>query len=191
MKVKYIGAASALVLGMAICGAAAAQTATNDGSGSATATAVSVPGLNGNSLFSGNDNSNQDNDYSQANGNALLSGNTLDSNNTDLDDSYNDNSNQDNDYSDNSGQDNSTDVNLRVNLTEQVLSSNVSDISFNGPDNVGEDNRAITSGDLSFSGGAFQGWAGIQTANSNTGIASNNLAATAVSANANVNFGAP
>jgi hypothetical protein len=189
MKLKHLGAASALVLGLAICGAAAAQTATNTGAGDATATAVTVPGVNGNSVLSSNDNSNQGNDYSKANDNDLLSGNTLLSNNVRLRDSQNNNSNQGNDYSNNSAQNNSAEITAKVNLTEQTLSSNVSDVSFNGADSARRDNRSISTGALSYDGGAFQGWAGIQTASTNTGIASNNQAATAVSANANVNFG--
>jgi hypothetical protein len=190
MNLKLTGAASALALGLAICGAAAAQTATNNGtSGSATATDVSIPGLNGNSLLSGNNNSNQHNDYSQTNGNALLSGNTTASNNTRLSHSQNNNSNQGNDYSDNSGQNNSFNLNLRANVTVQDLSGEVSGVSFNSSDGAFRDGRSISTGDLSYSGGAYQGWAGIQTASTNTGIASNNLATTSVSANANVTFG--
>ncbi len=190
MNLKLLGAASALTLGLAICGAAAAQTATNFGSNaSATALGVSIPGLNNNSVDNNNNNSNQGNDYSQANGNSLLSGNAVHSNNTHLDDSQNNNSNQNNDYSNNSGQNNSFNLGLRLNITTQDLSSNVSGISFNGSDAAVTDNRSISSGALSYSGGAFQGWSGIQTASTNTGLASNNLASTAVSANANVNFG--
>lgn len=189
MKLKHLGAASALVLGLAICGAAAAQTATNTGAGDATATAVTVPGVNGNSVLSSNDNSNQGNDYSTANGNAVASNNTLGSHNVHLHDSQNNNTNQGNDYSNNSAQNNSVNITARVNLTEQTLGSNVSDVSFNGEDSAHRDNRSISTGALSYDGGAFQGWAGIQTASTNTGIASNNQAVTAVSANANVNFG--
>ena len=190
MKLHYVGAASALVLGLAICGAAAAQTATNSGAGgSAEATALTVGGLNNNSLGSSNNNSNQGNDYSQVNGNALGSGNTWRSGNTHLDDSQNNNSNQNNDYSNNSGQNDSVNVAVKLNLTSQDLSSNVSGISFNAGDTTGQDNRSLTTGALSYSGGAFQGFAGIQTASTNTGMAANNLASTAVSANANVNFG--
>jgi hypothetical protein len=190
MNLKLIGAASALTLGLAVCGAAAAQTATNNGAGGeATATNVSVPGLNGNSVLSGNNNSNQYNDYSQANNNSLFSGNTSHSNNTHLSDSQNNNSNQGNDYSNNSGQDNSFNLNLRANVTVQDLSSEVSGVSFNSSDAAYQDNRSISTGNLSYSGGAFQGWSGIQTANNNTGVAANNLATTSVSANANVNFG--
>jgi hypothetical protein len=252
MKTRYLGAASALVLGLAICGAAAAQTATNTGAGSATNNVTSIPGLNNNSLGSGNNNSNQgndtsnnsnqNNDQSQTNGNSLLSGNSLGNgnDNSNQDNNYSNNSNQsntnvttyanvpvgsynqtgsnnmtgsgnltnagsfnsfsdtsnnsnqDNDYSNNSGQNNSLTFNVRLNLTSQDLGSSVSGVSFNGSDGIangGSDNRSINSGAVSFSGGAYQGWAGIQTASTNTGIASNNLATTAVSANANVNFG--
>jgi hypothetical protein len=213
MKLKYIGAASALALGLAICGVAAAQphdnsgpSATNNGyDGSATATNISIPGGNDNSIASKNNNSNQYNDYSQENGNSKFSGNTFGSGNTKMYESQNNNSNEGNDYSNNSGQDNSWHIDARVNVTDQNLSSSVSDVSFNGapvvdsvgPDNTNgddhhhrsEDNRRISTGNLSYSGGAFQGWAGIQTANNNTGVAANNLASTAVSANANVSFG--
>jgi hypothetical protein len=196
MKLKQLGATSALVLGLAICGAAAAHgssgpSATNNGTdGSAEATNVSIPGLNHNSVLSNNNNSNQGNDYSQQNGNSFASGNTKDSNNTKLHDSQNDNSNQYNDYSNNSAQDNSVNITARVNVTSQELSAEVSYVSFNDGDYfVGKDDRSIHTGNLSYSGGAFQGWSGIQTANNNTGVAANNLATTSVSANANVNFG--
>jgi hypothetical protein len=190
MKLTHLGAASALVLGLAICGAAAAQTATNNAPyGEATATAVKVSGLNNNSIGSSNNNSNQGNDYSQTNGNAVGSKNTWKSGNTSMHDSQNNNSNQGNDYSNNSNQNNSVNIGVKLNLTDQTLSSSVSDVSFNSGEGVHEDNRSITTGALSYSGGAFQGWAGIQTANNNTGVASNNLAATSVSANANASFG--
>jgi hypothetical protein len=190
MKLRHLGAASALVLGLAICGAAAAQSASNSGDGgSATATAINVPGLNGNSIANGNDNSNQGNDYSQANANSVLSGNALGSGNTSLQHSQNDNSNQHNDYSDNASQDNSITVAAKVNATEQTLDGTVSGVTFNGGDTTGTDGRAITSGAITYSGGSFQNFSGIQTASTNTGFASNNLASTAVSANANVNFG--
>jgi hypothetical protein len=191
MRLRHLGAASALVLGLAICGAAAAQSATNNGEdGSATATDVTIRGLNGNSLLSGNNNSNQRNDYSQANANSVLSGNTTGSGNTSLHGSQNNNSNRDNDYSNNSGQNDSINVTARVNVTGQDLSGEVTGVSFNGGDTfVDGDHRRTSTGDLSYSGGAFQGWAGVQTASNNTGIAANNLATTSVSANANVNFG--
>ncbi|MBL8559666.1 MAG: hypothetical protein JNM47_13140, partial [Hyphomonadaceae bacterium] len=47
----------------------------------------------------------------------------------------------------------------------------------------------VASGDIAFSGNAMQGFAGINTMNQNTGIASLGQAATAVGANANVTFG--
>jgi hypothetical protein len=192
MATKFLGAASALILALAIGGAAAAQSANNTGqNGAATATAISVPGGNNNSIGNGNDNSNQGNDNAQLNGNSVLSGDAWKSNNTRLSDSRNDNSNQHNDYSDNSGQDNSRNITARVNVTSQTLASTVSGVTFNAGDSGSRttDNRAITSGALSYSGGAFQNASGIMTTTNNTGFASNNLAATAVSANANVSFG--
>jgi hypothetical protein len=48
------------------------------------------------------------------------------------------------------------------------------------------DGRTLLTGGITLSGG---GWAGIMTSPNNTGLASNNLGATAVSANANVTFG--
>jgi hypothetical protein len=190
MKLRHLTAASALVLGLAICGAAAAQSATNNGDyGSADATDVRVSGLNGNSLLSGNNNSNRHNDYSQHNANAVGSSNTTWSGNTSLYGSQNDNSNAGNDYSNNSGQNNSINLDVKLNVTDQTLSASVTDVSFNDGDLAIVDGRRMTTGDLSYSGGAFQGWAGIQTATTNTGVAANNLASTSVSANANVNFG--
>jgi hypothetical protein len=190
MNFKLFGAASALTLGLAICGAAAAQSANNSGdNGSADALGVNVSGLNGNSALNGNNNSNQDNNYSQINGNSVLSGNAVGSRNTHLSDSQNNNSNQHNDYSDNSGQNNSFNLALKLNLTAQDLSGEVSGVTVNGSDGTLSDGRAVTSGAITYTGGSFQNFSGIQTATTNTGLAANNLASTAVSANANVNFG--
>jgi len=49
--------------------------------------------------------------------------------------------------------------------------------------------QPISTGAISIDGAAMQNFAGIQTASFNTGIGSNALAATAVTANANVTFG--
>lgn len=136
------------------------------------------------------------------NDNSDNSTNTDSSTNTNLElgvdiaDSFNDNSTAD------SGNDNSTSVgiadsfndnsqwNVRVSLNNQELSANVSDMSFDmSEDGRGPQNARIRSGDINQGGGAFAGFAGIQTVSNNTGLASVGQAATAISANANVTFG--
>ncbi|MNU57805.1 hypothetical protein [uncultured Brevundimonas sp.] len=151
---------------------------------------------------SGNDNStNTDNSTDLAvdiadsfNDNSDNSTNTDNSTHTNLDlavdiaDSFNDNS------------DNSTHVGItdsfndnstwRVSLSNQSLAANVSDLSFDlseGGD--GPQNGRIRSGDINQNGGAFAGFAGIQTVSNITGQASVGQAATAVAANANITFG--
>ena len=149
---------------------------------------------------SGNDNStNTDNSTDLAvdiadsfNDNSNNSTNTDNSTNLDLAvdiaDSFNDNS------------DNSTHVGIadsfndnstwRVSLSNQSLAANVSDLSFDlSEGGNGPQNGRLRSGDISQSGGAFAGFAGIQTVSNITGQASVGQAATAVSANANVTFG--
>ena len=110
-----------------------------------------------------------------------------------MDDSFNDNSKT---YTDNSNnlkvQDsfNTANWNVRVSLTNQDLGASVSNVKFDlSDDGRGAQNGRIRSGDISQSGGAFAGFAGIQTVSNNTGMASIGQAATAVSANANVTFG--
>ncbi|WEK58116.1 MAG: hypothetical protein P0Y52_00840 [Candidatus Brevundimonas phytovorans] len=114
--------------------------------------------------------------------------------NSKTEDSYNDNSKIEDSYnsdsstndSNNDNSDNST-TNMRISMSIQELSANVSGFEFDvgGGHHDGE----LRTGDISNSGGAFAGFAGIQTANYNTGFAANNQAATAISANANVTFG--
>ena len=115
----------------------------------------------------------------------------------DIADSFNDNSTNVAD----SGNDNSTNVGItdsfndnstwRVSLSNQSLAANVSDLSFDlSESGDGPQNGRIRSGDISQSGGAFAGFAGIQTVSNITGQASVGQAATAISANANVTFGA-
>lgn len=103
----------------------------------------------------------------------------------DIADSFNDNSVND------SGNDNSTNIgNIRVSLNMQELSANVSNLSFDmSEEGRGPQNGRIRTGDINQNGGAFAGFAGIQTVSNNTGLASVGQAATAVSANANVTFG--
>jgi hypothetical protein len=106
---------------------------------------------------------------------------------TDIDDSFNDNR----DYDDSFNTDNSrTNLDLRLSLNLQELSANVSNLSFDmSEDNRGDQNARLRTGDINQNGGAFAGFAGIQTVSNNTGLASIGQAATAVSANANVTFG--
>lgn len=121
--------------------------------------------------------------------NTDASTNTDNSVNTNLElgvsDSFNDNSVND------SGNDNSTNIgDIRVSLNMQELSANVSDLSFDmSEDGQGPQNARIRTGNINQSGGAFAGFAGIQTVSNNTGMASVGQAATAISANANITFG--
>ncbi len=115
--------------------------------------------------------------------------------NSKVEDSYNDNSKVEDSYnsdssmnhSNNDNSDNST-TNIRVALSLQNLEASVSGFEFDVGGSHHESGRLRT-GDISNSGGAFAGFAGIQTATYNTGFAATNQAATAISANANVTFG--
>lgn len=117
---------------------------------------------------------------------------------TDVEDSYNDNSKIEDSYnsdsstndSNNDNSDNST-TNMRVAMSLQHLEASVSGFEFDigGGGHRDDDGGSLRTGDISNSGGAFAGFAGIQTATYNTGFASTNQAATAISANANVTFG--
>jgi len=55
-------------------------------------------------------------------------------------------------------------------------------------DDGGESN--VRTGDIANDGGAFANFAGISTSSANTGVGSVNQSATAIAANASVNFGA-
>ena len=92
-----------------------------------------------------------------------------DSNNTDIEDSYN---------ADNS-------VTTMV-VTSMELGALVTDIQI---DAHGFKEGEITTGDISMDNGAFANFGGINTSSMNTGMGSANQAATAVGANANVEFG--
>ena len=80
---------------------------------------------------------------------------------------------------------------MRVAMSLQHLEASVSGFEFDvgGGGYRDDDGGSLRTGDISNSGGAFAGFAGIQTATYNTGFASTNQAATAISANANVTFG--
>lgn len=118
--------------------------------------------------------------------------------NRDYDDSFNDNSKVEDSYnsdsstndSNNDNSDNST-TNIRVAMSLQHLEASVSGFEFDvgGGGHRDDDGGSLRTGDISNSGGAFAGFAGIQTATYNTGFAATNQAATAISANANVTFG--
>ncbi len=76
-------------------------------------------------------------------------------------------------------------------MSLQHLEASVSGFEFDvgGGGHRDDDGGSLRTGDISNSGGAFAGFAGIQTATYNTGFAATNQAATAISANANVTFG--
>lgn len=162
MKIKYVISASAAALGLMLAGGAFAQTTQADHGGSASATNVSIPGLNGNTLLSNNtENVNKTIDSNNSFGLSFTK--TVDVNKT---------------------------YNIRKIEADQDLHADVSGVSYDGAGHVhGDDNRNLNTGSISWSGGAFQGVAGIQTSSTNTGLASANQAATMVSANANVTFG--
>lgn len=123
--------------------------------------------------------------------NADESYNTDESFNTDnsvyVDDSFNTDSSTNDSFNDYSSHDS---WNIRVSLNLQDLDASVSDIGFDQSErDDGSQHGHMTTGDISQHGGAFAGFAGIQTVSNNTGMASIGQAATAVSANANVTFG--
>ncbi|MGZ9080526.1 MAG: hypothetical protein ACXW2A_19575, partial [Burkholderiales bacterium] len=97
-----------------------------------------------------------------------------DSYNTSVEDSYNSDSSR-----------------THLALSLQFLNASVSDIRINDENNGGAQNGDVDTGAIRQQGGAFAGFAGIQTVSNNTGLASVGQAATSISANANVTFGAP
>lgn len=191
MRAKLMTSAAVLAGALAFATMAQAQTTSSGPNGNVGGNATATDSYNSTDLDlgiadSGNDNSVND------------SGND---NSTDLSlgvaDSFNDNSTNVAD----SGNDNSTNVGItdsfndnstwRVSLSNQSLAANVSDLSFDlSESGDGPQNGRIRSGDISQSGGAFAGFAGIQTVSNISGQASVGQAATAISANANVTFGA-
>lgn len=105
------------------------------------------------------------------NDNSLLSGNTK------IEDSYN-------------SYDSHDSYNTRKIYADQTLEAHVSGISFDGGyTDWGDENRNLTTGSVSWSGGAFQNVSGIHTSATNTGVGAANQAATMVNANSNVTFG--
>lgn len=126
--------------------------------------------------------------YDTDNTNSFNDNRTYD-NDTDVDHSFN--TEHSNNTNNSFNTDNSThDWNVRVSLNYQELSANVSDVGFDQrEDHDGRQDADMRSGDITQRGGAFAGFAGIQTVSNNSGLASIGQAATAVSANANVTFG--
>jgi hypothetical protein len=133
--------------------------------------------------------------------NSSKSGNTVASNNTDADakgsgnattggsanntKTWDNNNNQSKNYSDSHA--NSSVNTITATVSNQDLSGSVSDIR------VKFDGQNTTSGAATgaITGNTYTSFAGIQTANSNTGIGSLGQAATSIAANANVTFGTP
>lgn len=151
----------------------------NDDNSTNTDASTDVSGLNNNDLStntdSNNDNSTNTDSSTDVSG---LNNNALASYNTDVEDSYNSDSSTTN-----------TTINVRLNLSEQDLDAEVTNISFGGAGgNNGDDNRRLRTGDISASGNAFQGFGGIHTASNSSGFGSAAQAGTLVSANANVTF---
>lgn len=101
-----------------------------------------------------------------------LNGNTLSFSDTSTADSYNDNA-------DNSVNDSYNAVTRYVSTSRQDLSGAVTNNTVRRPGSTGG---------ISFNGGSFSGFGGINTAGMNTGLNSLNQAATSISANANVSF---
>lgn len=109
-----------------------------------------------------------------------------------VEDSYN--SDASTEYEDSFNTDNSTtttNLDVRLVLSNQQLQGSVSGISYNSGGGDGSDQDNLTTGAVSWSGNAHQATAGITTESINTGFGSLNQASTMVSANANVTFGAP
>jgi hypothetical protein len=137
--------------------------------------------------------------------NSSKSGNTVASNNTDTDanakgsgnattggsanntKTWDNNNDQSHNYTDSHNYTNSSTNNITATVSNQDLSGSVSGIHvrLNGQDSTsGASTGAIT-------GNTYTSFAGIQTANSNTGVGSLGQAATSIAANANVTFGTP
>lgn len=197
MKMKFAISASAFVLGAFLAGGAMAQQSSSSSNGASasggasasnsnTTTNLSIPGLNNNALNSNNDS--HDNNSTNADSHDNNSTNTDASNHQDNSthtavDSHNVTSTD-------SHNSTSVNVNARLVLASQDLGANVSNVQFGGSGSNGhDDNRSVSSGAISWSGGAYQGFGGIQTMNVNSGFASAGEAATMVSANSNVTFG--
>lgn len=210
---KFLTAVSALALGLAMSSAALADDATANGPGADNAVQLNDnynqdnDQTNGNALLSNNDNNGNDssNNSNQDNntGNALLSGNTVDSNN-DNSAGNNRNNNQSQNLAVlgnnlNSNNDNSVDLDVDVDnsvsiedtaIGIQSLDANVSDVGVS-QGSIGLlalSSNGVDTGDSTVRGNAFSGLTGIATVSQNNGVASASQAATAINANASLNF---
>jgi hypothetical protein len=133
---------------------------------------------------------NTDNSTSKS-GNTVASNNTIDSNNTDSHndnrvrtDSHNDNRVDSHNYSDSS----SKVFTITATVSNQDLSGTVTD---NTATLGGSEENPTAASTGAITGNTYTSFAGIQTANSNTGLNSLGQAATSIAANANVSFGTP
>ena len=76
------------------------------------------------------------------------------------------------------------------NTTTTTLSTQTLDATVTGTTVTFEgDAGGYATGAISYDGGSFASFAGIQTSGTNSGVGSLNQAATALSANANISFG--
>jgi hypothetical protein len=118
---------------------------------------------------------------SKDNGNAVASNNTL---------SFDNGNNQSRNFTKNTTTNTTTNTTLNVTATvsNEDLQGSVSGVFIKAGDTFHGDGTATTGG---IAGSTYNGFAGIQTASSNTGLASVNQAATSIAANANVSFGTP
>jgi hypothetical protein len=192
MTRKFLASVSALVLGAALSTSAFAQVSTdntsadNGSNAGVVATDASTDNSNTGNNNSTNDLSN--NSTTDASWAVSDSGND-NSDNSNQGNDYSDNSNQGNDYSDNS--DNSTTtVGITATLSLQNLQGTVTGAPVYAEGGNTQGGRDRT-GAISADGGSYSAYAGIMTANNNTGLNSQNQAATSLAANADISFGAP
>lgn len=93
-----------------------------------------------------------------------------------------------NDQSDNSMNHSNNTTTLTMTLSNQDLSASVTgtQVSFAEGD---EQNGRLRTGEITYGGGAFANFAGVQTSSQNTGVGSINQAATSLAANSGITFG--
>ena len=75
---------------------------------------------------------------------------------------------------------------MTATVSNETLSGNVTGV-FTALGDTHSGNTSARTGDIA--GSTYSGYAGVQTASTNTGISSVNQAATSIAANANVTFG--
>lgn len=181
---KLVLSASAVVLGLAISSGAmaATNTASSSTGGTSTNKNIEIPGLNNNTLASNNTltknvtaHSNNTKNVTAHSNNTSTKNVTAHSNNT-----------KTLTFTKTTNVNKTFNIDKRIVNADQTLSATVTNISFTG--HGGQDQRSLNTGAVSWSGGAYQGFGGIQTESVNSGFGSLGQAATMVSANADVTF---